>query len=62
MTSIRGKTGSKRRTEKKRKLQGFGVFLELPYHVPALLAYLAIGHLCFSWDVSNQLEKIVRTL
>lgn len=62
MTGTRGKTRSEGKVEKKGKPQGFGVFLELPYRVPVLLAYLTIDHLCFSWDVSGQLEKIVSTL
>lgn len=44
------------------KLQGFRVFLELPYHMPVLRACLTIDHLFFSWDVSGELENIVSTL
>lgn len=47
---------------RKGKLQGFRVFRELPYHIPALMAYLTVDHLFFSGFVSSELENIVRTL
>lgn len=54
--------GVKRGQRRKGELQGFRVFLELPYHISALMVYLTIDHLFFSEFVSGELENIVRTL